>query len=172
MLLNCGVGEDSWKSLGRKGDQNQSILKAINPEYSLEGLMLKLKLQHFGHLMWRTDSLEKTLMLGKTEGRRGLWGWDSGMSLPTQWMRVWANSGEDRAAWREAGHRVSKTWRRLSNWTTATGTGFYKHQCNLSFPHCWAHSARKGCSEIVEDLSNIGWDEFNRTLKCSVEKYS
>ena len=49
---------------------NQSILKEINPEYSLEGLMLKLKLQYFGHLMWRTDSLEKTLMLGKIEGRR------------------------------------------------------------------------------------------------------
>ena len=49
---------------------NQSILKEINPEYSLEGLMLKLKLQYFGHLMWRTDALEKTLMLGKTEGRR------------------------------------------------------------------------------------------------------
>ena len=52
---------------------NQSILKEINPEYSLEGLMLKLKLQYFGHLMWRTDSLEKTLMLGKIESRRGRW---------------------------------------------------------------------------------------------------
>ena len=52
------------------GRSNQSILKEINPEYSLEGLMLKLKLQYFGHLMWRTDSLEKTLMLGKIEGRR------------------------------------------------------------------------------------------------------
>ena len=55
---------------------NQSILKKISPEYSLEGLMLKLKLQYFGHLMWRTDSLEKTLMLGKTEGRRGR-GWQT-----------------------------------------------------------------------------------------------
>ena len=55
---------------------NQSILREINPEYSLEGLMLKLKLQYFGHLMWRTDSLEKTLMLGKTEGRRKR-GWQS-----------------------------------------------------------------------------------------------
>ena len=62
MLLNCSVGEGSWS--------NQSILKEISPEYSLEGLMLKLKPQYFGHLMWRTDSLEKTLMLGKTEGRR------------------------------------------------------------------------------------------------------
>ena len=70
MLLNCGVGEDSWESLGLHGDQ-KSILKEISPEYSLEGLMLKLKLQSSGHLMWRVDSLEKTLMLGKTEGRRG-----------------------------------------------------------------------------------------------------
>ena len=66
MLLNCVVGEDSWTA--RKS--NQSILKEINPEYSLEGLMLKLKLQYFGHLMGRTDSLEKTLILGKIEGRR------------------------------------------------------------------------------------------------------
>ena len=71
MLLNCGVGEDSWESLGLQGDQNHSILKEISPEYSLERLMLKL--QYFGHLMWRTDSLKKTLMLGKIEGwsRRG-----------------------------------------------------------------------------------------------------
>ena len=60
MLLNCGVGEDSWESLGLQGDQTQLILKEISPEYSLEGLMLKLKLQSFGHLMQRTDSLEKT----------------------------------------------------------------------------------------------------------------
>ena len=71
MLLNCGVGEDSQESLELKGDQfNQSILKEISPGCSLEGLMLKLKLQYFGHLMQRADSLEKTLMLGKTEGRR------------------------------------------------------------------------------------------------------
>ena len=63
MLLNCGVEEDSGESLGQQGDPT-------SPEYSLEGLMLKLKLQYFGHLMQRTDSLEKTLMLGKIEGRR------------------------------------------------------------------------------------------------------
>ena len=69
MLLNCGVGEDSWESLGLQGDP-QSILKEISPGYSLEGLMLMLKLQYFGHLMWKTDSFEKSLMLGKIEGRR------------------------------------------------------------------------------------------------------
>ena len=69
MLLNYGVGEDSLESLGQQGDPT-NLLKEISPEYSLEGLMLKLKLQYFGHLMRRTDSLEKTLMLGKIEGRR------------------------------------------------------------------------------------------------------
>ena len=68
MFFNYGVGEDSWVSLGIQGDQ--SILKEISLEYSLEGLMLKLKLQYFGHLMGKTDSLENTLMLGKLECRR------------------------------------------------------------------------------------------------------
>ena len=66
MLLNCGVGEDPWAA--RRS--NQSILKEISPGYSLEGLMLKLKLQYSGHLMQITDSFEKILMLGKIEGRR------------------------------------------------------------------------------------------------------
>ena len=66
MLLNCGGGE----SLGLQGDQNQSMIKEIDPEYSLEGLLLKLKLQYFGYLMPRANALEKTLMLGKTEDKR------------------------------------------------------------------------------------------------------
>ena len=70
MPSNCGAGEDSGESLGLQGESNQSILKEINPEYSLEGVMLKLKLQYFGHLMWRASSLVKTLMLVKIEGRR------------------------------------------------------------------------------------------------------
>ena len=74
---------------------NQSILKEINLEYSLEGRMLKLKLQYFGHLMQRAVSLAKTLMVGKTEGRgeRDDIGWDCWMVSLTQWTRVWANSG-------------------------------------------------------------------------------
>ena len=72
MLLNYGVGEDSLKVPWTARRSNQSILKGISPKYSLEGLMLKLKLQYFGHLMPRTDSFEKTLMLGKIEGgKRG-----------------------------------------------------------------------------------------------------
>ena len=74
---------------------NHSVLKEISPEYSLEGLMLKLKLQYFGHLMQRADSLEKTLMLGKIEGRRSR-GWqrnvDGWMASPTPWTWVWVNS--------------------------------------------------------------------------------
>ena len=84
MLLNCGVGEDlrvPWTA--RRS--NQSILKEISPEYSLEGPRLKLKLPYFGHLMRRTDSFEKTLMLGKIEGRRGRQRMDGWMASLTQW---------------------------------------------------------------------------------------
>ena len=86
---------------------NQSILKEISPEYSLKGLMLKLKLQYFGHLMWRTNSLEKTLRLGKIEGDDR--GWDGWMASPTQWTWVWVNSG----GW---------WWTWLSNWTKLNWT--------------------------------------------------
>ena len=74
---------------------NQSILKEISPEYSLERLMLNLKLQYFGHLMQRTNSLEKTLVLGKIEGggEGDHRGWDGWMASPTQWTWVWASSG-------------------------------------------------------------------------------
>ena len=121
MLLNCGVGEDSWESLGLQEDPTSPTLKEISPRCSLEGLTLKLKLQYLGHLMRRADSFEMTLMLGNIKGGRegdGR-GWDDWMASPTQWTWVWVNSGRWWWTGRPGVLRFmgsqSRTW--LSDWT-------------------------------------------------------
>ena len=126
---------------------NQSILKEINPEYSLEGLMLNLKLQYFGHLMWRAISLEKTLILGKIEGEGDDRGRDGWMVSLTQWTWVWAGFGR----WWWTGRpgvlqslgsqRDPVTW--LSDWITTTPQGL-SHSCTniliYRLPIAWLYT--------------------------------
>ena len=127
MLLNCGVREDSWESLRKLLRSNKSILKEINPGCALEELTLKLKLQYFGHLMWRANSLEKTLMLGKIE----MVGWH--YQLNGHESEQTPGDSEGQGTWHAAVHEVtnSQTW--LSNWATTTCTPTWHWGSALSF---------------------------------------
>ena len=121
MLLNCGVGENSWVPWTARRSK-QSLLKEINLECSLKGLMLKLKLQYFDHLMRRADSFEKTLMLGKIEGRkrrgwqRVIWldGITDSMDMSVIKLR---DLVMDRDTWHAVVHAIAKIWTWLSDWT-------------------------------------------------------
>ena len=124
MPPNCAAGEDSWR-VPWTARSNQSIFKEVSPEHSLEGLMLKLKLQYFGHVIQRINSLEKKLMLGKIEdkqrrGRQRMRWWDSitnimDMNLSKFWEMV-----KVKEAWHNTVHGDEKSQTRLSDWKTTT----------------------------------------------------
>ena len=165
MLLNCGVGEDSWESLGQQGSKpvspkgNQSILKEISPEYSLEGLMLKLNLQYFDHMMRRADSLEKTLMLGKIAGRRRrgrqMMRWlDGATHSMNMSLSKLQEMTKDREAWCAAVHGVTNSQTGLSNQKTT----LFPFKC---IPYLSIHSSADGYLGCFQFLAAMNRAAFN-----------
>ena len=150
MLLNYGVG--CWRRLLRipwtARRSNQSILKEISPEYSLEGLMLKLKVQYFGHLMQRNDSFEKTLMLERLRagGEGDDRGWDSWISSASQWTWVWVISrswwwtGRPGMLQSMGSQRVGHDWVTELNWTEPGGAVGKEPVCQFRRHEKWIWS--------------------------------
>ena len=144
---------------------NQSFLKEISLGCSLEGLMLKLKLQYFGHLIWRVNSLEKTLMLGGMRGRkrRGWWGWDGWMASPTWWTWVWVDSrswwwtGRPGMLWFMGSQRVVHDWVTELNWTEQSKpTKSEIINPNYHYKRVWRLQSW-GSRKIISDTQGNHW---------------
>ena len=177
MPSNCGTGEDSWFPLIAKRS-NQSVLKDINLEYSLEELMLKLKLQYFGHLMWRANPLQKTLILEKFKGKRRS-GWQRmrcldgiivSMDMTLSKLREIV---KDREAWHAAAHGVTKSQTQLSDRTTVGSRVRHYWQTGGTVPsplssfrrhRLWDEGVRPCNSDLSFPL--LSWVDRKGVLRC------